>query len=45
MGIPLGHPDILVSQELCHRVEIDPGLNQPCGKGMPQIMEREVLAQ
>ena len=43
MRIALCHDWRLVSQEALDLVEIDPGLHQPRGEGMPQIMKMEIL--
>lgn len=43
MRIPLRHFDILMSQKLRYLVEVYSCLGKPCGKGMSEVMESEIL--
>ncbi len=42
MGIPHDHGDVLPPPKFLNGVNIHTGLNEPCGKGVPQIMEPEM---
>jgi hypothetical protein len=43
VSVPLSCRDVLMAKQFRNLIEINAGLNKPCGKGMPKIMKPEMI--